>query len=335
MRLAFKILSWALLTFPAGCYPAFVFQMDGLEPAQITVTSSISSLTVFTRIDLDSSYRASRIASAGKALFLLDSTAAKEGVLGCIDELLESPRFEVFDPIIRKNLNGDFTNPDCPLPWIKILEAAGEPPVDAALALESCQVRDTVVTVVQDGFKDYAFLLILKTYWRLYDLSMNRYLDYPFIDTIKYDLWEVEELERSSPVSHYIILNGMYQIGKKTANRLAPYWIPLDRAYFPYGPPDFFKASRSMREGQWLEAATIWEQYVESDNRCQAAKACYNMAVTCELAGQIELALEWVAKAERKGMPDYYIDEYRSELKKREAKTQLLDSQMTGSQNLP
>jgi len=328
MKEAWKFSFLLSLMALSGCYPAFVFQMEGLEPAKISIPASVTSITVFSRIDIDSTSKPARIESAGKMNFTLDSLMAKEAVLGCVDELIKSPRFEVYDPMVKRNLAGDFTNPARPLPWNIIGEIVGDPPLDAALALESCCYRDTVISLVRDGWKTYSFLQILSTYWRLYELKNNQFTEYQFTDTLTYELWEVEEMIQSSPFDHFMVIEGMYETGKKTAHKIAPYWIQLERAYFPYGPHDFHKGARYMREGNWAEAAGIWDLYVDSRNSVEAAKACYNMAVTCELAGEISLALEWLAKSGQKGMHPYYINEYRKELVIRAEKNKLLDLQM-------
>jgi hypothetical protein len=63
-------------------------------------------------------------------------------------------------------------------------------------------------------------------------------------------------------------------------------------------------------------------------NKTAKSKACFNMAVTCELAGEMTLAKEWLDKSQKLGMPEYYIQEYAKQLKERTDKMQILDQQM-------
>jgi hypothetical protein len=328
MKQLFGIIALAGLLLLHGCYPAFVFEMEGLEPAELTVPPSISTITVLSRVDLDSIYKAERIKLGKKSTFISDSSIAKSGVNGCVDELIESPRFEVYDPIIKRNLIGEFSNPIRPLPWLNVREAAGDPPQDAVLSLESCEYRDTVISSVTDGWVSYSYLLICKTFWRLYDLDSYQTKDYLFTDTSGFDLGEASELIKSTVEKTALVEQCMYWAGRNTGRRLSPYWTELERIYFPYGPNDFWKGAKFMREGNWTEAGAIWNLYVGLKNKTAAAKACFNMAVTCELAGEMTVAQEWLDKSEQLGMPESYTREYRKQLKDRVKKVKLLDEQM-------
>ncbi|MFH0761746.1 MAG: DUF6340 family protein [Bacteroidota bacterium] len=311
-----------------GCYPAFIFEMEGLEPAELTVSASISTITVLSRMDLDSLHKAEMNQLGKNNIFVRDSSIAKEGVLGCVDELIESPRFEVYDPIIKRNLGSEFSDPIGPLPWTSIREATGDPPLDAVLSLESCDYRDTVITSISEFWVNHTYLLICKTYWRLYDLNTYQSKDVMFSDTTTMDLGEDSGLNKSASEKIDIVKQRMYWAGRNTGRRFAPYWTELERIYFPYGPGDFYKGAKYMREGNWTEAATVWNLYAGTRNSTVAAKACFDMAVTCELAGDIAMAQEWLDKSENLGMPEYYSKEYRKQLKERAEKVKLLDQQI-------
>lgn len=326
-RLPGLIVLAGMLLLP-GCYPAFVFEMEGLEPAELTVSSSISTIAVISRMDLDSLQKVVMNQAGKKSTFDRDSSIAKEGVLGCVDELLESPRFEVFNPVVKRSLVGEFTDPVRPLPWISIREAAGDPPLDAVLSLEGCNYRDTVTTAVSEFWVTHTYFLICKTHWRLYDLNTYQFKDVVFSDTTTIDLGQDPALNKSAAEKIEMVKQRMYWAGRNTGRRFAPYWTELERIYFPYGPGDFYLGARYMREGNWTEAAAIWDLFMEIRNKTVTAKACFNMAVTCELAGEMALAQEWLDKSEKLGMPEYYIQDYAKQLKERAEKMQILDQQM-------
>lgn len=313
----------------SGCYPAFVFEMEGLQPAELTVSPSITSIAVISRMDLDSLRKAEMNQPGKKSTFARDSSIAKQGVVGCVDEMLESPRFEVFDPVIRRNLIGEFTNPARPLPWTTIGEVAGDPPLDAVLSLESFSYSDTVIISVAEYWVNHTYRLLCRTHWRLYDLQTLQRKDAVFTDTTTIDLGQDAGLTLSSSEKTEMIKDRMYWAGRNTGRRFAPYWTELDRVYFPYGPGDFYKGARYMREGNWTEAAAIWDLFMGIRNKTAMSKACFNMAVTCELAGEMQLAKEWLDKSEKLGMPEYYVQEYAKQLKDRTEKMKILDQQMT------
>ena len=316
-----------ILSLP-GCYPAFVFEMEGLEPAELTVSGSISTIGVISRLDLDSLRKIEIIHTLKNSMFVQDSSIAKEAVLGCIDELLESPRFEVYDPIVKRNLVGEFSDPGRPLPWASIRQAAGDPPLDAVLSLEHYTYKDTVIASSVEYWVVHTYRLICETHWRLYDLKSLQSRIVVFADTTTIDLGPETRLNQSTVEKVELVKERMYWAGRNTGRRFAPYWTELDRIYFPYGPGDFYRGAKYMRDGNWTEAASVWNQFMEMRNKTVLSKASYNMAVTCELAGDITLAQEWLEKSEQLGMPEYYIRDYSEKLKERAEKLQSLNQQM-------
>jgi hypothetical protein len=328
MKRYLRIFYLVPLFFLTGCYPVFKFDMDGLEPAQLNVSQTVSSLTILARADLDSLYKSGRIQSGKKAVFDRDSSIVHEAVNGCKDGLLNSPRFVIYDPVIRRNLVGDFSDADRLLPWKAVQAVAGEPPVDAVLALESVEMKDTVVLRQSDGwiFSDYRILI--KSSWRLYNLKQYTVSNFIFSDTLNNDLGYSPDPTVPSDIKLTLIKQAMYEAGQSTARRLAPYWIELDRIYFPYGSESYAKAADYMEKGNWQKAAEIWSALSKSKNKTLRAKVCFNMAVTCELAGNMPMALVWLKESEKNGMAEYFLTDYRAKLADRIKKNVKLDQQM-------
>ncbi len=316
------------LLIQTGCYPAFKLELDGLEPAEITIAPAIKSVSVLSRLDVDSLFKAGKLQSGKRTSFERDSLIAKQGVIGCVDALLASPRFEVYDPIIRRSLVGDFSDGSRLLPWNVIRAVAGIPPIDAVLSLEYSEFRDTVVARSADGWISYQLDIIVKTYWRIYRLAQYSVSDYLFTDTLHAYVGEDPNLIISSENKLSLLKQAMYLAGENTGRRLAPYWTDLDRIYFPFGNEELSLAAKYMRDGEWKAAAEILNRYAQVRRKPLAARACFNMAVTCEMAGNITLALEWLKESEKKGMDTYFITDYRAKLKERLPKTLKLDQQM-------
>ena len=311
----------------AGCYPAFRIDMQGLEPAAVTLSQDINTLTVVSRFDLDSLVKTEYIRNNQAKQFQRDSSIIHESIIGCSDALVESPRFNIYDPIIRRNLVGDFSNPGRPLPWPTVLAVAGDPPLDGVLSLESLQYRDTLILKASNGWVIPEQWVYIRSYWRLYNIKQQMVYDFtysdPFVLTIDGNPDDMTSAQKST-----LIKESAYQAGLATGRRLAPYWVDLERVYFPGGQKEFKKASELIREGNWEGAAEIWSRHSKSQYASIAAKACYNMAVACEMAGNISLAMEWLRQASEKGMPDLYINEYQAQLNARLSKQLLLDKQM-------
>lgn len=323
------LLIFALLVLLSGCFTANMLELDGLNPAEVTIPATIKSLTVVSRCDLDSAYKVS-LESLGRITdFHRDSIMAKQVVLGCSDALVESPRFDLFNPIIRRSLVGDFSNPSVRIPWDKIRIIAGDPPQDAVLSLEIGVITDTIKYSLQDGWlSSYQYIVVVKTLWRLYRLNDFQSKEFNFADTVAFDIDSPSEFSSTPDQRLECIKNAMYEAGVQTAKKLAPWWTNFQRYYFTMGPLDFLSGAEYLKNGKWREAAEIFRPYTESKQKVIAAKACFNMSLTCEMANSIPAALEWLKKSGKLGMNEFFITDYQSKLEKRKAETDKLDEQM-------
>lgn len=328
-----KRFAWLLvLVIPiviTGCFSANMLEMDALKPGDFTVPVSVKSLAVVSRCDLDSAYKLTLQVSGRRRDFNNDSIMAKQVVLGCSDALLESPRFKLFNPIIHRNLEQDFNTPPAKIPWDAVRVIAGDPPVDGVLALEGGVMRDTVTYRLLDGwFNSWQYRVIVKTFWRMYDLSDFQSKEFSFTDTMAYDIDSPADFTSSPDMKISCVKDAMYESGNQTAKRLAPWWTSFERYYFSTGPLNFLNGAEFLKKAQWQESAEIWRTYTESKHKKIAAKACFNMALTCEMANKIPAAFEWLKKSEELGMHEFYINDYLAKLAKRKVETNKLDLQM-------
>jgi hypothetical protein len=328
MKPLVRLLLLPLIALLPGCYAANQLELEGLKPAEVVIPASVRNLTVVARSDLDSIYKTSLVLAGQRRAFNLDSTVAKQAVLGCSDALVESPRFALFNPVVRRNLDGDYSNPEKKLPWSMIRTIAGDSICDAVLSLEIGSVDDTVGRRITDGWLTYQYSIELKTFWRLYFLNDFQSRDYRFTDTVFYDIESPQEVMSSPDMRIEYLRDAMYQTGMKTARRLAPWWTEFRRYYFAMGPKGFSTGAGYLRQSKWKEAAEIWRPLTESKNKKVAAKACFNMSLTCEMANNFPAAFEWLRKSEKLGIPDYYVTDYQAKLAKRHLETDKLDEQL-------
>jgi len=324
-----RILIGILPILLSGCYSASFIEFDGLQPAEVVVPATVHSLTVVARFDLDSTARITAKELNRLSGYNRDSAMSKQMVLGCSDALVESPRFELFYPVLRRDLIGDFTDPSTKIPWDKIAALAGDPPKDGVLLLEKAVVEDTLTHAVLGGWlNSYQYTVFTKSYWRLYRLNDFQSNLFTYSDTITFDIEAPLEFISDPGKRLDMIREAMYESGTRTARRLAPWWTSFDRYYFPLSSFEGNKSQVMLQNGQWQEAAEYWRPYTESSKKRIAAKACFNMALTCEMANNIPTALEWIRQSEILGMNLYYISVYRTALNRRKAETVKLDEQM-------
>lgn len=318
-----------ILAILPGCYSAAVLEYDMLRPADVTIPSSVKSLVVVPRCDLDSANRLSLVLSGRRSNFELDSMMAKSIVNGCADALLESPRFTLFNPLVKRSLSEIYVAPSYTLPWNVITSVAGDPPHDGVLAFESGSVSDSLFREYEDGWlSNYQYLVVIKSFWRLYRVSDFQSREFRFTDTVSFYLESRAEFISDPSIRLEFLSSALYESGLKTAKRLAPWWDICIREYFRMGPAKFGKGASFLKQGKWKEAAETYRPFTGSKNKKTAAKACFNMAVTSEMANNIPVALDWLAKSKQLGMLPGYIIIYKPKLLKRKAELELLDQQM-------
>lgn len=318
-----------LLTLLSGCYAANFVEYEALKPAELAVSKSIKSLVVVSKCDLDTAYKFSAIQEGKLKDFNRDSMMMKQAVLGCADAMVESPRFDIYNPLITRTLTGSYTDTDVRIPWYKVREIAGTKPYDAVLSLEYGSFRDTIKYNADEGWlSGYQYVVVVKSLWRMYRLSDFQVADFAYTDTIAFDIDSPTEFLASLSMGPDFLKSALYEVGGITARRLAPYWTTMRRYYFGFGPMAFQDAAAYLTEGKWQKAADLLRPYTESDKKFIARNASFNMALTCEIANNMSAALEWVATAEKLGVDPLYIKEYRAILKKRKAEVEKLDQQM-------
>jgi hypothetical protein len=328
MKALGRIVLMLMATGLSGCYTASLMEMDILKPADITFPGNVRSLVVVARCDLDSAYKATLLKERQLSRFERDSTMSKQVVLGCSDAILESPRFTINNPVIDRTLGPEFSGASHKIPWDQVVKIAGDPPVDAVLSLEDVLVDDTLKSSVANGWLTYTYQVYVKTFWRFYRIFDFQSKEFNFSDTVSFDIDEVADFMSSSNNRVQLIRDALYDSGARTARRMAPWWSVTNRYYYPFGSGDFVTGAEYLRKGQGAEAAEVFRPLTASKRMMVAAKASFNMALGCELAGNIPAALEWLKKAEDLGIPGYYIMAYRQQLTARLRDSNSLDQQM-------
>ncbi len=136
--------------------------------------------------------------------------------------------------------------------------------------------------------------------WNLYDLqhlklvnSINR------IDTVSWDAEVVSqgELTKMLPPRKDAILNAAEISGAKIAELIVPHWSEDERIYYSSGHVDMVKAEAFIKEEKWVEAAKLWKANITNPNKKIMAKCMFNMGLACEMAGDLDAAIDWVVRS--------------------------------------
>jgi hypothetical protein len=86
-------------------------------------------------------------------------------------------------------------------------------------------------------------------------------------------------------------------IGNHIGTKIVPTWNPVQRIYYHSKNQDMLKGEEFIRQREWLKAAEILNMKTKSKNRKLAAKARFNIALTCEMLGNPDTAIEWLNKS--------------------------------------
>ena len=125
-----------------------------------------------------------------------------------------------------------------------------------------------------------------------------------------------------------MISESSYWAGKKYGARIAPLWYDnVKRSYYVSGNKNMRRANANVKKEQWQDAIELWRNAANHPNRKVASRACYNLALACEIEDKIDLAFEWIKKSDNL----YYntrTDAYYKILKKRLQNIEKLNKQM-------
>jgi len=83
-------------------------------------------------------------------------------------------------------------------------------------------------------------------------------------------------------------------LGQRFGTKIIPSWITEERYYYKSHHPEMRKAENYLKNYDWLSAGEIWNKQTKNKNEKIAAKACFNMALVCEMEGKYQLAMDWL-----------------------------------------
>lgn len=133
---------------------------------------------------------------------------------------------------------------------------------------------------------------------------------------------------------HKLLLkNTADYLGRSFATKIIPSWETVERTYYRSNNDHMLVAEQYFLENDWLKAAEIYNRQTTNKNRNIAAKAKYNMAVICEMEGNLEAAIDWIERSDstykmQNPLHQFNCENYGSILKKRKMDIQILDKQV-------
>jgi hypothetical protein len=298
-----------------SCKSTELVFINVLKPAPVTIPSYVKNPGVVNRTTVTSQNKA--VDAVDKIFSLegvqLDKEGAQNSISGLADELMKNNRFNDVKALgeldLTTNAPGLFS---APLSWETVEKICREHHVDALFSLElfdtDSKISYAAVPVSLKtplgnvpGIEHQASMLTtVKTGWRIYDPAGRNILDeFPVARDITFSGRGINPaaaagalINRKEAVKEVSVQAGQYY-----AARIIPYRVRVTRDYYVKGTDNFRTARRKAQTGNWNGAAELWKKETANPNSTVAGRACYNMAIICEINGELDLAIKWSQKA--------------------------------------
>ncbi len=333
LKIHIQILLFALVSFAlTGCYSLGTVEIEVIKPAKITIPSNIRKVLI---INNSLSFPADSFKNKiQKGLFKLD-TSTTQLVASYVNDIInESPRFDtsilINDIYFRKPK--DLLQP---IEWQNVNKLCTQYNSDALISLEAFGIFDSILRInYYDGYTltSYKTLaLIANSMWRVYLMDEHKvlekriYRDTLYFDEINSKKEYFNAIEQSKAIkffSNEIALN----ISTKVADRMAPYWLAVQRSFFINGSSEMQQAAKYAYADNWHGATLIWKEMTTNENKRLSAAACYNMALACEVEGKLDIAKKWLEESVMQ-YNTYTAHEYYKQIQLRINESEKLDKQ--------
>jgi len=321
--------------------------MSAVEPAPITLSKDVTRIGIINRsLPSEGNKTADKIDKILSAEGLnLDNDGSAATILALKDQLEHNESIEeiiIIDDLahLRKGLSVFPTT----LTWNEIETLCEEYKVDAIFSLAfydtdtKVSYKATMLDIPNDlGVKvalpahELTLNTLVENGWRVYDPYLNR-----IADEFVYSDHVVSVGKGINPIKAYeaiigrkeAVLHQSKYMGMDYAQRLLPYKHRVNRDYFVRGTNNFKIAQRKAQAGDWDGAAVLWQQETVNPDPKVAGRACYNMAISNEINGELDEAMQWASKSYADYNNNYALS-YLNTLKYRARQKEVLNQQLS------
>ncbi len=279
----------------------------------------------------------------------LSEKGAKAALNGLVQELKKDERFSEVKLLSDSTVKQDFLNSDATINWDKIESICDENQLDILFSLaqydmdSKISVKKSKMTsqnMMRDKMQVKAQEVTLETLvengWKIYYPKFQLIIDEftfneEFVSKAKginpSEALKAMQFRRDSLIQKGTLAGNFY--GK----RLKPVERDIYRNYYVKGSESLKNGAALMNVGDVSGAQRLWFHDLKSNKTKTRAKACHNLAVSSELQGELEKALEWAFKA-KNNLQNKDSEMYISELEYRLTLESLLQAQKNSSLKL-
>lgn len=291
-----------------------VIRIQALKPAAITLPSDIETIVVINRYKPDEKHKFKNFIEGlltGERI-RLDRMAADMAINSVIKKLSESPRVIVKSVPFELKGTGTWEFPQ-PLSVEVVKQIAQDYKADAIVCLEVMDSNSWIRTreerrkrTVNGQQQEYVVSVATRWVsidvgWRIYEGKTGSILDEHRMHQEM--SWDSEASDSKTAVAQLIPMDrAIPEVGAAAgwdyATRIAPSWIWISREYYTRARKnaDFKQGVVDAQANHWRDAAVRWRPLTDNPDKKIAKRACLNMAVACEVEGNLEAALSWAKK---------------------------------------
>lgn len=216
---------------------------------------------------------------------------------------------------------------------------------DVILSLDRMKETDKLSEFFfSDSYSYYAALVVkTETQWSIHYPGKEGYESIAMRDTI---YWDHESENRNVnlqnlPYRNDALVDASLHTGQSTVKKLVPYWEKVDRYFFYVDNNKQFKQGMdSLYAKKWESAIALWAPLIEKAGSSLKAELCHNIAVTYEIMGDIDKAVDYSIEAKTYAEASSFmsfkyegiISEYMDKITNRQTEIAKLNQQLGDSE---
>jgi len=289
-------------------YKISTIELELIKPGQLTLPEDIDTFAVFKRGFFDSDSINYEYTSGSNYKLLTDTSIHYNDLSNlCADNLahyLENENYFLKVISYSDSMNYSFKKADSLTTYSDLHKKLD---ADAFLFLDFFRFEDQLAKYtpndnfffIQDAFpelkksKQFEFVNA-NLIWNLFIKGDSISHVYFQVDQLYYGNSVNPEYFGNSFNHKQLLENASIYLGNSFGTKLLPSWQKVDRIYYHSKNVNMLKAEQFILNGDWLKAAEIYHLATSNKNRNIEAKAKFNMALVCEMEGNLDAALDWL-----------------------------------------
>lgn len=308
-----------------------------LMPAEKILPDNLHSFTImnhsmndsFLNYSTDSLQRAFLKKGFNTPLTVCDSVVSDTTIKVLADALYNT---EFFDVVVPNNRNIKRQEPihtnSAPLSWNFVQNICDTYKTDGLIVLEKYVPKikgkftnSRVLGNMSEPIEYYMDLdITFDVLWRIYNPATQTISDeYTVKDTIFTENStfsnRMSDIYDIIPYAKQSLISASSWLAKDFTQRISPEWVTERRGIF-VGNNSLKTALQFVNNHEWEKAETCWIELTKQPNRMLKSKAEFNMALACEIKGDLNGAFKWATESYK----TYYriqTEDYLMTLKKR------------------